>query len=769
MRSLRMWWRRIRGWWLLAAAAAATAALTAIGRIYTGLAAAVLVAVGGAVVAIVSDRGRSALADPAKSGLTSGDVYVCRVEHSDPFRLGLHRAAGVRATGGQVDHVPPFVERDRWTEITTALATGGLVLTVGDSTAGKTRLAYEAMRARLPRRTCVKPEGPDALAAAITVAKDARPSVLWLDDLERYLRPGGLTYADLAGLLHDGAGKVVVLATMRAREREAFSSRYDAARGLAEREWARIGRDVLQAVTSEIDLPRMWSQAEQARAEKHANDPRIADALRSADKYGLAEHMAAGPQLLRDFHDAQSATPGAGTAGLRDAPRGGPRGAALVKAAIDARLAGYDRPVSLPLLRELHEIYLLSWGGAALRPDSWDNALAWATQPQHATSSLLEPAGDDSYLAFDYLVDEVARDPAKPPIPDAVWPVLLQHAEWADVLPIAWQASFAGQLEHVESASARAFSANEYIIAAELANCLGDGGREGRAIELLETTLAAAEADPAVSAADLLTMRGMLAWQVGEKTAGHGDPERALEIARRMVHDSTIAYGPAHRETLRARIGLARQVGAAGKPGEALTIAREVEAAAAAALGAGDRATLSAGFEVAIWTGALDGPAAASERFAGMIRQAEQVEPRPRSLIAEGMWNLAAWLSESGDHARAVQASEGAVNLAQELYGATYIKVLEMRLSHTDVVGAAGDITTAANLSCRLVDECARILGEPHWLTLEARHAAARWTAAAGDHPGATQRYEALLADLGSDQRMARQCRIELAKLKQQQ
>jgi hypothetical protein len=54
-----------------------------------------------------------------------------------------------------------------------ALLAGGFVLVVGDSTAGKTRLAYEAMRACLPRQTCVNPGHPDALAAAITVAEDA--------------------------------------------------------------------------------------------------------------------------------------------------------------------------------------------------------------------------------------------------------------------------------------------------------------------------------------------------------------------------------------------------------------------------------------------------------------------------------------------------------------------------------------------------------------------------------------------------------------------
>jgi eukaryotic-like serine/threonine-protein kinase len=187
MRALRMLWRRIRGWWLLTVAAGATAALAAVGRVYTGVWAAVMVAVGGAIAAVISERGRSQLADPAKSGSkarTQVDLTKVAQAH-DPIELGVHRAAAVKTIDGRIDRVPRFVERDRLADITEALDAGGFVLVVGDSTAGKTRLAYEAMRLQLPGHMCVKPEHPDALAAAIAAAKDARPSVLWLDDLER--------------------------------------------------------------------------------------------------------------------------------------------------------------------------------------------------------------------------------------------------------------------------------------------------------------------------------------------------------------------------------------------------------------------------------------------------------------------------------------------------------------------------------------------------------------------------------------------------------
>ena len=369
------------------------------------------------------------------------------------------------------------------------------------------------------------------------------------------------------------------------------------------------------------------------------------------------------------------------------------------------------------------------------------------------------------------LLAELTRDaPTQPAIRAALGELL------AAALPrIVYLAVTGGHYGLAELASLALQLAPQPHLAAlemELADFLGEGGREGPAIQLLETMIARAEGDPAVPPPDLLAMRQLLAWHVGEKTGGHGDPKRALEIARRGVRDSKTVYGPAHRETLGAMLLLARQVGASGNPRQALIMARKVDATATAAFGAGDGTTLNARFEVAGWTGRVDGPAAGAERFDELIRQAERLEGPPRQrLIADSMWNFACWLSEAGYHIRAIRASEDAITLAQQLFGDTHICVLERRLTHADVVGSSGDPQAAAELSGHLADECADIIGARHLTTLETRGAAARWTAAAGDHAGAARRYEALLADLagvlGDDHWLAQQCRVELAELKE--
>jgi tetratricopeptide (TPR) repeat protein len=375
------------------------------------------------------------------------------------------------------------------------------------------------------------------------------------------------------------------------------------------------------------------------------------------------------------------------------------------------------------------------------------------------------------YTAADYLIQDASQKRRSARVPASTWDAALRHiADPGDTARLAWEASYAGQLEHVEKAFERAFAEREYTVAAELAGCLAEAGREERAIQLLETTLAAAEASQAVPAADLLDIRRTLAWQVGQKVGGNGDPQRAQEIIRSVVRESTTVHGPDHRETLAARIDLARHVGAAGDPDQALDIARKVYTAAAAALGADDRTTLNARFEVAVWTTVVDGAAAGAQRWTELLQQAKRLDPPPRALIAWTMANLAGRLSDAGEHARAVQVSEDAVSLSQQVWGAKHARVLLMRLGQANVVGSSGEPQTAAALSSRLADDCAEILGGAHLTTFQARHAVAWWTAAAGDHQAAGQRYDALLADLardlGEDHWLTQWCRRDLAEIK---
>ena len=115
---------------------------------------------------------------------------------TDPILLGVHPSAPApadaqaRTDDPALERVPAYVGRDIDDELRARLAGSGFVMLVGDSTAGKSRAAYEAILT-LPNHVLIVPHDRDALATAIIEAAHTRDCVLWLDDLENYLGAGG--------------------------------------------------------------------------------------------------------------------------------------------------------------------------------------------------------------------------------------------------------------------------------------------------------------------------------------------------------------------------------------------------------------------------------------------------------------------------------------------------------------------------------------------------------------------------------------------------
>jgi hypothetical protein len=93
---------------------------------------------------------------------------------TDPVLLGVHKAASGHLLAGQPgsgdsagEHVPVYVPRDIDNSLRERLAAGGFVLLVGDSAAGKTRAAFEAMGATLPGHVLIVPANRDAVPTAV--------------------------------------------------------------------------------------------------------------------------------------------------------------------------------------------------------------------------------------------------------------------------------------------------------------------------------------------------------------------------------------------------------------------------------------------------------------------------------------------------------------------------------------------------------------------------------------------------------------------------
>ena len=439
---------------------------------------------------------------------------------TDPVTLGVHRADALPTAASDAraaTDAPAYVPRDVDSELRERLAAGGFVLLVGDSTAGKTRTAFEAIGGTLAGHVLICPSDRDVIAAAVGRAALERRCVLWLDDLERYLGAGGLTASQVGRLLTGQGHHRVIVATIRAAERTRITAGPPG--DDAGRQASRDIRQVLDLARL-IRVDRMFTSEELERAEARNWDPRIAEALGHAGSYGIAEYLAAGPELLDDWQDARDSSEG---------PHA--RGAALVTAAIDIRRAGYGSPLPRALLGQVHEQYLADPGHAHVPREPAADAWAWSTHPRRATTALLRPAGPDLVEVFDYLVDTVQRR-AGPlgHVTELVVQAAIDSASPADADSLASTAYAQGRYTLAERASRKAYQAK--------AN------------------------DPDIGPAhpDTLTSRSNLAHALGEL----GRLDEAGAENRAVLETRTRVLGPDHPDTLTSRVYLALLLRALG-------------------------------------------------------------------------------------------------------------------------------------------------------------------------------------------------------------
>jgi Domain of unknown function (DUF4062) len=338
-----------------------------------------------------------------------------RVSEVDPRRLGVHAAISVP---GVPDDVPPeYVPRDAdaaghgvRARVAAAATRGGFVLLVGGSSVGKTRCAAEAVRALLPDWWLVHPAGP-AEVAVLAATPPAR-TVVWLDELQRYLDgENGLTGGMVRALLnaHD---PVVIIGTLWPDRYAAYTA-VPAPGGADPR--ARE-REVLD-LAAVIRISAEFSPAEQDRARAAAaRDPRLAAALGAAG-YGLTQTLAAAPQLVARWEDAWAASP---------------YGWAVLTAAVDAARLGARAPLGPDLLRAAAPGYCTS-AQQAEAPGNWfEQALAYATAKLHGAAAALTPAGTGmgqiaGYTVADYLIQHASRERRHVRVPASTWDALLSY------------------------------------------------------------------------------------------------------------------------------------------------------------------------------------------------------------------------------------------------------------------------------------------------------------------------------------------------------
>lgn len=667
----------------------------------------------------------------------------------DPLHLGVHPASMVDRSldheqASIIPRVPAYVPRDTDDQLRELLAQGGFILLVGDATAGKSRTSYEAMVATLPGHILIAPHDREALPSAIAKAAETKQCVLWLDDLESYLGSGALTRNKITGLISGDDQHRVILATLRAAEETRYTS--DAAGPEAARQAYRAAREVLE-LAHRLRLPRLFSPAEQRRAVTRDWDPRIADAVTHADVYGIAEYLAAGPELLRDWENAW-------TPNTDPMAPANPRGAAIVAAAIDIRRAGWSAPIPIQLLDKVHEQYLLSVGGNRLQPEPLPSAWDWACRPRRATTALLQREKDHRVQVFDYLVDVVQRR-ALPSdhVPEPVVRAAVDFANPAESDELGATAYLQGRYALAEYAYRHAYEAkakrpdlgaghpdtlasrNNFALALRALGRLQEAEAEHRAVRnALEQVLGPEHPHALTSRGDLARVHRAL----GRLQEAEAEHRAVTSILERVL-------GPEHPDTLASRGDLARVLQAMGRAEEAEVEHHAVLDIRQRLLGNDHPSTLaSRGSRASVLhdLGQLD-EAEAEHRAVMEIRIRMLGPEHPRTLTSRG--DLARVLRDLGRLEEAEAEQRAVLDIRYRVLGADHHRTLASRGILASVLRDLGRLEEAEAEHRAVLDIRTRILGPEHPRTLTSRADLARVTQDLRRSKEAETEYSAIL------------------------
>ncbi|WP_328765378.1 MULTISPECIES: tetratricopeptide repeat protein [unclassified Streptomyces] len=390
--------------------------------------------------------------------------------------LEIHRAVEVLTGDANLPLLPAYVRRghDDMLDTEVAEAAAGrsrLVCVVGESSTGKTRACWEAVR-RLPAGWELwQPVAPGRAQALQNGLASVGPrTVVWLNEAQLFFQApsSGLGEELAAGvreLLNDPQrGPVLVVATMWPgywHELTAVPKDGEGADACSEARALLAGRDV------QVARRLRPSELEEARRVAQS-DPRLALAVENAIEGQVIQYLAGAPALLSRYESAP--------AGARS----------LMNAAMDAQRLGHGAILPYGLLAEGAEGYLTDEEWDALADDWLETAMAYTAAPVAGARGALvrrrprarrmpgEAASGDlsCYRLADYLDQHGRTTRRETPVPEALWRALLAHGDESGYLALGASAERRGLLRIAAQFYAHAKDGGK-----ELAKLLEDCGR----------------------------------------------------------------------------------------------------------------------------------------------------------------------------------------------------------------------------------------------------------------------------------------------------
>jgi TPR repeat protein len=512
------------------------------------------------VQGIISRRDQSVKFERAVAGGDHGLPEVTQI--TDRRVLGIHPAIPLPADADPIlsADLPLYVTRDIDPDLRAWVKahenTGGFLLLAGSAAAGKTRTAFQLIQDALGDWPLLIPASAQQLTGYLDTIQTSRKLVVWLNETQNYLGPGGLTAATVRRLLA-APRPVIIIGTI-------WPDRYDAMTASPSEPRAGSGaevpladvyadaREILVILADRRNLAARFSPAERDRAAALAHrDPRLAEALADPDNHRIPETLAAGSQLISRWLVPAN-----------------PHGAAVITAAIAARRCGHPEPVPADVLRPLAEQAMTPAERATAARSWFPPALAWAREPVRGQAAPLTPQASTPALVdgdnvSDILTQHAERDTTVPwhQIPEAAWQQLIKHASPAacqSIAAAAYPHRAAHQLPVAQNAARKAADAGYPAAMTSLAVLLDEQGHADQARYWYRRAAMAGDTSAMYSLAFLLAESGnedqARQWYQQAADAGHFGAMSNLAALLRQQGDDDQAQHWHRKASVRGQI-----------------------------------------------------------------------------------------------------------------------------------------------------------------------------------------------------------------------
>lgn len=312
--------------------------------------------------------------------VVSHQKYGCPIvkEVIDPTRIGVSRSL-LDSAGNRADAT--YVRREVHREMIESLREFDFVLVIGDSKSGKSRMAFECIRELFPTRIFLSPVNGATARSLTTQDISLEHTVIWLDDLERFLTADGLDQTSINKYLSTPNCSIVATIRSAAHAELAPESTQQETT-----EWRIVQR------ARSVRLSRILTNEERTRLPNE-----LAGILDRNTSLGLAEYLSGAIDLLDRYRDAEEVHPA---------------GWALTRAAIELVRCGLHQP--LPAMIQDAAAKLLPTTAEEV---DYEKAWKWALEPIYGSSALLAKR-EVGVRPFDYLLEKSTQ-----PIPPAVWDI----------------------------------------------------------------------------------------------------------------------------------------------------------------------------------------------------------------------------------------------------------------------------------------------------------------------------------------------------------